>query len=242
MLILDLNYKTRILKIINMKFVVSKYVCCSMIDLTIACRIIASIGLTISIWLVVVLINDKFWREDDYYDLSRKTALALGLDWQHFHAKAAANQQDDPEGRMISIIVLFYSAAFLIINILLFFGTIIHNSYCAMPWLLCELLGCISKLGALIYHLHCDHLNRFFFVGSIVYIVLMVWWWTVVFLAQLSWRRARKCDFELEMSSVCTMHPVPNEQKGISRIHVYRNSVTIDSPDPYQPNKQYSPI
>lgn len=36
------------------------------------------------------------------YDISRKTALALGLDWQHFSSKASIASHKDPEGNQNS--------------------------------------------------------------------------------------------------------------------------------------------
>ncbi|KAG5884411.1 hypothetical protein JTB14_007009 [Gonioctena quinquepunctata] len=194
---------------------------------------------TISIWLVIVLMNDTFWRDDDDFDLSRKTALALGLDWQHLHEKGSISREKDPEGKMISIIVMFHSAAFLAINMLLLFGTINASWYCAMPWLICEFLTCVSKLGALIYHMYCDHLGKLFFVGSIVYIVVMVWWWFVVFFAQLLWRHGQKWDYELEMTSI-SIPKAPEEEP--ATFHNYNDSTILDSPGPYQENRHYARI
>ncbi|KAJ8957601.1 hypothetical protein NQ314_006527 [Rhamnusium bicolor] len=104
----------------------SKHLCCSL-DVTIASRIIGFVGIMISVLLMTVLLNDKYFNKKENYDLSRKTALAFGLDWQHFYQNASTSAQDDPAGKMISIIVTFYSIAFLVINLLLFFSTIKEN-------------------------------------------------------------------------------------------------------------------
>lgn len=47
---------------------------------------------------MTVLFNDK-WNRDDNYDISRKTALALGLDWSHFHEHTSTHPDHDPEGK-----------------------------------------------------------------------------------------------------------------------------------------------
>lgn len=46
---------------------------------------------------MTVLCNDKVNRNDNY-DISRKTALALGLDWSHFHENTSSHPDNDPEG------------------------------------------------------------------------------------------------------------------------------------------------
>lgn len=82
------------------------------------------------------------------------------------------NEQFFFAGRMIQVIMIFYSLAFLILNLVLFFGSIKMNWFCAVPWLVCELVGCLSKFGALVYHLGCEprHMSGFFIVGSVLYI------------------------------------------------------------------------
>lgn len=47
---------------------------------------------------MTVLMNDKLNRSHDY-EISRKTALALGLDWSHFHENTSTYPDDDPEGK-----------------------------------------------------------------------------------------------------------------------------------------------
>lgn len=53
----------------------------------------------ISVLLITVLLNDKYFDKEENYDISRKTALAFGLDWQHIHWKASTVIHNDPEGK-----------------------------------------------------------------------------------------------------------------------------------------------
>lgn len=94
----------------------SKYLCC--FDLTIATRLIATIGLVsflkfhqlplirfslqiVSLILTVVTIND--WSSMENFETTRKTASAFGLDWQHFHSDLSTAMDADPEGIEIAL-------------------------------------------------------------------------------------------------------------------------------------------
>lgn len=58
---------------------------------------------------MTVLLNDKI-NSNDNYDVSRKTALAFGLDWSHFHEYTSTHPDNDPEGKYVfdlSIYLIF---------------------------------------------------------------------------------------------------------------------------------------
>ncbi|CAH1115193.1 unnamed protein product [Psylliodes chrysocephalus] len=215
----------------RLHFFLTKWVCCSLINLTVACRLIAFAGITISLWLTIAFASDKFWTKDANFDVSRKTALALGLDWQHLHKNTSLKLQDDPDGKMIAIVVAFYSFLVLGINLLLFVATIRYDWCFSLPWLIVEMLSCVSKFGALIFHWNCDFqdLQWGFFVGSIIYIVLYTWWWLVVFSAQHTWRNQQQFDLEGFDREMLTLQSSTRVEEGFltpPKMHVYRGSCT----------------
>ncbi|XP_072377468.1 uncharacterized protein [Diabrotica undecimpunctata] len=208
---------------------VSKCVCCSLINLTIGCRIIAIIGLMVSLWLVIAFANDKFLNSESNYDVSRKTATALGLEWRHFHHEASIKHDHDPEGKMISITVIFYSFTFLGVNLLLFIASLRYDWCFALPWLVFEAICCLSKLGSLVFHLQEDLnvMESAYFIGFILNVVLSVWWWIVVLFAVISWKNQQNFDLETEMFSLYSSNVRNNitetttDSSTSERIHIY---------------------
>ncbi|XP_044262828.1 uncharacterized protein LOC123010194 [Tribolium madens] len=185
-----------------MKQKLQKCLCFSK-DLTLATRLIAFIGIAVSVLLITVLLNDLSAKK---FNISRNVALALGLDWRHIDYRANASPKSDPE------------------------GAIWEKFWLAIPWLICELLGCISKFSALIFHLitEKDNLSRLFLIGSTIYILVMIWWWLVVFTAQKTWQEKKHPNSEISFS--------------INETGTGFNSILLNSPEPYHANRLYTTI
>ncbi|XP_017783337.1 PREDICTED: uncharacterized protein LOC108567414 [Nicrophorus vespilloides] len=225
----------------------NKYLCC--VNLTLATRFIGFLGLAVSAILTCVLINDKVSTD---YNASRKTALVLGLDWEHFHLKANASHAADPEGNTISIIVILYAVLYLLINSLLIYSTITLNRWCTVPWIICELFSCVSKVVAMVFHRldDQDHFSNVFVIGSICYILLNIWWWIVVVSAQASWTEQNRFTFHFTLTpkpSVSMSSRLESDWDlptigNTSRPKLLHAVSFIDSPKAYLPNQKYSEI
>ncbi|GJQ78877.1 hypothetical protein Trydic_g48 [Trypoxylus dichotomus] len=220
---------------------VVKFLCCC--NLTLAARLIGFVGVAISLALASVLLRDK---NDNDYNASRRMALILGLDWQHFHPSANATHDADPDGRMISIIVLFYSLLYLVTSVTLILATILEIRWLTIPWLLCECLGCFSKIAALIFHslYATKQLDRDFLLGSIIYVATMTWWWFVVFAAQMVWKwncLSHRAPVVTYIRSNSKSLEPPSEEFETTNNNVPKETV-LDVPAPYIPNERYASI
>ncbi|KXZ75536.1 hypothetical protein TcasGA2_TC033909 [Tribolium castaneum] len=78
-----------------MKQKLQKCLCFSK-DFTLAVRLIAFVGIAVSVLLITVLLNDLTAKK---FHISRNVALALGLDWRHIDYRANTSPQSDPEGK-----------------------------------------------------------------------------------------------------------------------------------------------
>ncbi|XP_008547346.1 uncharacterized protein LOC103571110 isoform X1 [Microplitis demolitor] len=164
--------------------------CC--VSLTIAARIIAALGLSISILMINVVMSAFFVKNepDDFYS-TIKTWTILGLHWTQY----IKNFKLCNEVQAVFFSFLSYAFLLLISCTLLAFATIVRKPNCALPWMYLQIISIADQITALVIHLTAysnsnnTQTSPLYWHSSLssVFLLLSTYFWMIVFSARESW-------------------------------------------------------
>ncbi|XP_074112407.1 uncharacterized protein LOC141536068 [Cotesia typhae] len=164
--------------------------CC--VSLTIAARIIAALGLSISILMINVVMSAFFVKvqSDDFYS-TIKTWTILGLNWTQYIKKFNLSN----EAQAVFFCFLSYAFLLLISSTLLAFATILRKPSCALPWMYLQIISIADQITALVIYLTANSNSNnsqsspLYWHSSLssIFLLISAYFWMVVFSARESW-------------------------------------------------------
>jgi len=158
-------------------------ICC--IKLSLATRVIAMIRLITSV-LVLTQLSTELAEQDGN---GGTVSILLGLDIDEFTNSEGENQT--ATANIIMIGFLLFSLMYAVASAILIWGSIVEQRWCAIPWLVCEILSFGTQIATLAIHGMTlrTRQDKWIILLSIFNIFLSIYFWIVVFCAQRSWSR-----------------------------------------------------
>ncbi|XP_011302391.1 uncharacterized protein [Fopius arisanus] len=158
------------------------------IGITLAARIIAALGLSISIFMINILVSEFFSSEGGHkFSEAIETWSLLGLHWTQF----VRNYKIPKQEQIILICILGYSLLFLISSTLLALGTVHRKPKYTLPWLYLQMISIVDQTVALTLHLVCPDDNnekfQWYIPVSSIHLLITIYFWMIVFTAREDW-------------------------------------------------------
>uniref|UniRef100_A0A1B6E8E6 Uncharacterized protein n=1 Tax=Clastoptera arizonana TaxID=38151 RepID=A0A1B6E8E6_9HEMI len=174
-------------------------ICC--IKLSLAARVIAMVGLITSVLIMTQLSTEIAEPSDTRGTVS----ILFGLDIKEFEYTIQGKTNSSSSNNIeILIAFLLFSLMYAIASAILIWGTIVEQSWCALPWLICEAFSFATQISTLAIHAVALRIrtDKWIILISILNIGLTFYFWVVVFCAAKTWRRQRRESKANEISSV----------------------------------------
>lgn len=166
-------------------------ICC--IKLSLAARVIAMVGLITSV-LILTQISAELAEPES---TGGTVGILLGLDLEEFRYTISGEENSNSrkqEAIEIMVAFLLFSLTYAIASAILIWGTIVEQSWCALPWLICEAFSFATQIATLAVHAIALRTRRdkWIITISILNLGLTLYFWIVVFCAQRTWARQRR--------------------------------------------------
>lgn len=191
-------------------------ICC--VKLSLAARVIAMIGLITSVLILTQLSTELA----DPENAGGSVSILLGLDVEEFKYTISGEERfRKSDATEIMVAFLLFSFIYAVASAILIWGTIVEQSWCALPWLICEAFSFATQVSTLAIHAIAlrTRKDKWIITFSVLNIGLTVYFWIVVFCAQRTWRRQSEEEKELERtrngaqdkSEESPVPPLPNK-------------------------------
>ncbi|XP_039288584.1 uncharacterized protein LOC111063426 [Nilaparvata lugens] len=181
-------------------------ICC--VKLSLAARVIAMVGLITSVLILTQLSTELADPESSGGSVS----ILLGLDVEEFkYTIGGDDRQRKTDATEIMIAFLLFSFFYAVSSAILIWGTIVEQSWCALPWLICVAFSFATQVATLAIHAIAlgTRKNKLIIAISVLNIGLTVYFWIVVFCAQRTWRRQHEEEKQLQRSRTVQASPAP---------------------------------
>ncbi|KAK0172218.1 hypothetical protein PV328_005565 [Microctonus aethiopoides] len=164
------------------------YTLCCM-SLSLASRIIATLGLSVSILMLNIVISEFFGRPRDEFFTAVEPWSFLGLNWTRF-----LHNSNIPNRVLVIFSCYFgYLILYLITSSLLAIGTVIRQSQFASPWLYFQIVSIADQLVTLILNLTTvpapenAERSHWYIPLCSLYLMYTIYVWMVVYAASEEW-------------------------------------------------------
>uniref|UniRef100_A0A1B6LFD0 Uncharacterized protein n=1 Tax=Graphocephala atropunctata TaxID=36148 RepID=A0A1B6LFD0_9HEMI len=165
-------------------------ICC--IKLSLAARVIAMIGLITSV-LIITQISSELAEPEG---TGGTVGILLGVDIDEFKYTMSGEADEHRKQKVTEIMVAFllFTLTYAVASAILIWGTIVEQSWCAIPWLICEAFSFATQVSTLAIHAIAlrTRKDKVVLLVSILKLGLSPYFWLVVFCAQRTWARQRR--------------------------------------------------
>uniref|UniRef100_A0A1B6EHQ1 Uncharacterized protein n=1 Tax=Cuerna arida TaxID=1464854 RepID=A0A1B6EHQ1_9HEMI len=165
-------------------------ICC--IKLSLAARVIAMIGLITSV-LIITQVSSELAEPEG---TGGTVGILLGVDIDEFKYTMSGEADEHRKQKVTEIMVAFllFTLTYAVASAILIWGTIVEQSWCAIPWLICEAFSFATQVSTLAIHAIAlrTRKDKVVLFVSILKLGLSPYFWLVVFCAQRTWARQRR--------------------------------------------------